>query len=347
LCLPAALLSSPGVGYLVRRRVAGAQQHREHWVCIAVDSASCSDCHFCQNMLLPCRHVFAANRVQWPSGQLFISGQCHRRWLLDEPVVRAVTGNDLVRIPMAPLSRRGDQADDAAQLWWTELSHNKLHINFMASAARLSSFMRDHGEVAYVSVQSYLETLVKYYSVTPAPGLKAPQQVRHTLHTSFTYLCHASSVLFMSCHCVVHVYFMYDLRSVTSHLTYQHSKQARPPPQPNQLSDRSASQIASRMLTYTICITDVHVTCTLCISHESITCSTRLPHVSCRCIPQAKRAREVNADTVGEDLNKADPPMQRQRGPGTKKATHATARNRAGSKGKRKKGTIPQALSQQ
>jgi hypothetical protein len=303
LCVcPLRLLSTPGVGYLVRRRVAGAQQHREHWVCIAVDSASCSDCHFCQNMLLPCRHVFAANRVQWPSGQLFISGQCHRRWLLDKPVVRAVTGNDLVRISMAPLSRRGDQADDAVQLWWTELSHNKLHINFMASAARLSSFMRDHGEVAYTSVQSYLETLVKYYSVTPAPGLKAPQQVKtHTLHTSFTYCCHASSILFMWYHCVFHVYFTYDLRLVTSHLIYQHSRQALPPPLPKQLCDRSASEIASRIVyvyyMYRGRTYNVKTTCTSRVGHMYYTYHSRMVSVYFTCILHRAKGREKSMQT--------------------------------------------------
>jgi hypothetical protein len=145
---------------------------------ISTDSASCSDCHFCENYLLPCRHVFAANLVKWPNFDLFHVGQCHVRWRLDKPAVRPVSANDLVTVPLAAAIRQVQPADDDAGRFWTELSNNALHVNFMAKAARLSGFLKAHGEQAYVRVQQQFDQLVEHYSKTAPPGRRAAVQVR-------------------------------------------------------------------------------------------------------------------------------------------------------------------------
>ena len=173
--------------YLVRRRGNDNHTEREHWVEITDSSTFCSECDFCQNMLLPCRHVFAANLVRWETAELFRISQCHHKWHLSMPAAaHGVAAQDLVGTPVTV--RAEQSSNPATSGFWTELSNNQLHINLMAAAARLSGFMKPHGEQAYEQVQQRLASLVEYYSKTAPPGRSTPVPVRHCADISMTLL---------------------------------------------------------------------------------------------------------------------------------------------------------------
>ena len=112
-------------------------------------------------MLLPCRHVFAANMVRWPNAELFRVSQCHRRWTLDKPVA-------VQRVALHQLSQPKATAAVGKQSG-TELSSNQLHVNLLAAAARLSSFLQPHGQQAYSHVQQAFDQFIDHYSKTAPP----------------------------------------------------------------------------------------------------------------------------------------------------------------------------------
>jgi len=141
-------------------------------------SASCTDCEFNTNYLLPCRHILAVNIFRWHSARTFYPGQCHRRWWLDE-CSSLITSPSAASV-IAPLSISPTSSDlllthDSSPL---SLSKDGIFQAFMAAATRSVGFIQPHGEAGLAYAMSVLNqldhTLAKGGAGVPPRYLKSP-----------------------------------------------------------------------------------------------------------------------------------------------------------------------------
>ena len=165
--------------YCVRHRVPG-KAHVTHWVRVRQGSASCTDCKFSTNYLLPCRHILATNLVRWTDADAFRLGQCHRRWWLEQdllpPALPSPTG---VLYPVHTPTTLVDAmqiGDDSA----LELSKDDIYRKWTAAATATCGFIQPHGTAGLEYALSVLNDL----TVRLAKGGKGvPRKHKVSLHT--------------------------------------------------------------------------------------------------------------------------------------------------------------------
>lgn len=158
-------------GYLVRLR--GADTHVAHWVRVDDNSATCADCDFAQNMLLPCRHILCANLIRWPELSAFHPRQVHPRWKKDpEPISRAggIANLESADMRLEDTHRVDDgMVNDMEDSGFViEPSSDALYIRFMAKAQRLAQFLKPWGEERFKRVEAWMEHLIQSYSAEPS-----------------------------------------------------------------------------------------------------------------------------------------------------------------------------------
>ena len=147
-------LPDDGPLYCVRHRVA-EQAHVTHWVRVREGSASCTDCKFSTNYLLPCRHILATNVVHWPTANAFRVGQCHRRWWLEQHLLPSALPSTTAVLSPANMPIT---LTDALQIEYDDpargLSSDDIFRKWTPAAAHACSFIQPHGEAGLTSLCS-------------------------------------------------------------------------------------------------------------------------------------------------------------------------------------------------
>jgi hypothetical protein len=189
--LPTATLSSGG--YSVRLR--GAEEGAGHWVCVDDCTATCSDCDFAQNYMLPCRHIFAVNLVQRREEEGFRLEQCHPRWHLAassttteaSPFFRSTTSfSDGLMVEAK------EEDTTWSQTSATEPSQDMLYNRFMANASRLADFLKPHGDSQFKRVEAWMESCIKELAAVDLGGTVIPSLLhQHTSELFLTFCGHA------------------------------------------------------------------------------------------------------------------------------------------------------------
>jgi hypothetical protein len=142
--------------YLVRSRI-DSEGVQSHWVVLREDGpASCTDCLWSNNWLLPCRHIFAANLARWPQSSMFRPTQCHTRWLLASLI--SISSSQPSSSPLSQLST------DEMPITEMEMNENSLYREWMAAAVRVATFMKPHGEKGLKYAMNTLMELVNHFA---------------------------------------------------------------------------------------------------------------------------------------------------------------------------------------
>jgi hypothetical protein len=139
-----------------------SRTHLPHWVRVGRAEATCSNCHFAGQYLLPCRHIMAVNLWLWP-GRAFQLQQCHTRWRLDHRPDATVSGaagggvaNGVALQPeVTQMSLEdsdialtgGVESDDGGDLY--EPSADVKHVTLMAAAKRQSALFQQEPAVIW------------------------------------------------------------------------------------------------------------------------------------------------------------------------------------------------------
>lgn len=181
-------LPDDGWLYCVRHRVTG-QAHVTHWVRVREGSASCTDCKFSTNFLLPCRHILATNVMRWPTANAFHLGQCHRRWWLEKdshPAALPSATSVLLPIPTPiTLTDALEIADDSGR----ELSKDDIYRKWTAAATAVCGFIQPHGEGGLLYALSVLDDITARLA---KGGKGLPRNHKVSLHTVFLQYFHST-----------------------------------------------------------------------------------------------------------------------------------------------------------
>ena len=181
---PHSTLDIPGESgaYYVRHRNA-TKGDITHWVRVREGSATCTDCEFNTNHLLPCRHILAVNHERWlTASSEFQPGQCHRRWWLhNRSIPHVLPSIDAIHDPTSHDSPSLSDDDTS-----TTLSHDRICIEWIASCQAATGFIQSHGEAGLLYAQNTLKKLIKELSAR-AGGVRQPrtvsQQLIYSLYT--------------------------------------------------------------------------------------------------------------------------------------------------------------------
>ena len=183
-------------GYAVRPR--GVAGTRWHWVTLTETSATCSDCDFAQNILLPCRHILAANLVRWPDAPPFRVAQCHSRWEKDVP--NEAKAGDYIDRPPALLSSISAGATSSSSPAMEDVligvSQDALFNQYIAVAVRLGEFLKPHGEPAFKEVKDWMEQRIKRLSVGQGSQVRQHMNITHCLCNILKHITTCSRTLF-------------------------------------------------------------------------------------------------------------------------------------------------------
>ena len=169
-------LPDEGSVYCVRHRIE-EKGFVTHWVRVREGSATCTDCHFNTNYLLPCRHILAVNLRRWPKAIVFRLGQCHRRWWLDDgsvPVTLPSSTALIAPLPNDTVSTEPLPSDEDGSAY--ELSKDGIHRAWIAAAERASGFIQQHGSPG---LQYSLKMIAQLISALAAKGPGVPDKVSH------------------------------------------------------------------------------------------------------------------------------------------------------------------------
>lgn len=170
-------------GYSVRLR--GKEDSTWHWVCVDDNQATCSDCDFAQNYLLPCRHILAVNLVHWPEGSGYRVEQCHLRWRLAD---MSTTRSSLPFVSTACYTEPEVKSEDTA---WSltstsEPSQDVLYNRFMAKASRLAEFLKPHGEAQFKQAEVWMDGLIRDIAAVDAGNTVT----NHLIHAPSPHVPH-------------------------------------------------------------------------------------------------------------------------------------------------------------
>jgi hypothetical protein len=125
-----------------------------HWVQVQPDRASCTDCPFNSNWLLPCRHILAVMQHIVNSGQspmarggIFRPEHCHSRWKLEDTTMTRSSLSSMSR----PLPSHGEtggpeEEEEEKKTVLTGMSKDAIALKWKAEADRVIAFIQPLGE---------------------------------------------------------------------------------------------------------------------------------------------------------------------------------------------------------
>ena len=186
-------LPDDGRLYCVRHRVP-TKAHVTHWVRVRHGSASCTDCKFSTNYLLPCRHILATNLVRWTDADAFRLGQCHRRWWLEEdshPAALPSATGVLYPVDMPITLVDAQPIDDDSE---RELSKDDIYRQWIAATTAMCGFIQPHGKVGLEYALSVLNDITARLA---KGGKGVPRKHKVSLYTVPFQYVYSLCILFI------------------------------------------------------------------------------------------------------------------------------------------------------